>query len=104
MTDFLNRETILKMLREHCEAIAAFGVARIGLFGSFQKDQQTNESDIDLIVEFEQGKKTFSNFIELSLFLEGLFKRNVELLTRESLSPYIGPRIIKETEYVSTRN
>jgi hypothetical protein len=50
--------------------------------------------------EFEQGKKTFDNFIQLSFFLEDLFKRRVELVTTESLSPYIGPHIMSEVEYV----
>lgn len=46
------------------------------------------------------GKKTFDNFIDLSETLEELLHRRVELVTRESLSPYIGPRILDEIEYV----
>ena len=53
-------------------------------------------------MEFEQGKKTFDNFIQLSFLLEDLFKRRVELVTIESLSPYIGPHIMSEVEYVGT--
>jgi uncharacterized protein len=49
--------------------------------------QQTPESDIDLLVDFEKGQKTYDNFIELSFLLEELLGRPVELLTQESLSP-----------------
>lgn len=79
----------------------ALGVKRIGLFGSFVRGEQKNASDIDFIVEFEKDEKTFDNFMNLSFFLEALFQRRVELVTAESLSPYIGPYILKEAEYVS---
>ena len=74
---------------------------KLGLFGSFVREEQGVESDVDLLVEFEPGKKTFDNFIQLSFFLEDLFKRRVELVTSESLSPYIGPHIMNEVEYVT---
>lgn len=90
------------MLRAHNKTIAGYGARRIGLFGSFRKGSQTGESDIDLLVEFEPGKKTYSNFIGLTLYLEEILGREVELVTPESLSPYIGPAIVDEAEYVET--
>jgi predicted nucleotidyltransferase len=59
-------------------------------------------SDVDVLVEFEQDRKTFDNFIQLSFLLEDLFQRRVELVTIESLSPYIGPHILSEVEYAIT--
>ena len=64
-------------------------------------NKQNDKSDIDLIVEFEKEKKTYNNFINLTYFLEDLFKRKVELITPESISKYIKPHILKTTEYVS---
>lgn len=96
----MDREVILESLQEHRESLEGFGVSRIGLFGSFQKGQQTAGSDIDFLVEFAPGQKTFSNYLALSQFLEELFERDIELLTPESLSPYIGPHILEETDYV----
>lgn len=58
------------------------------------------ESDIDLLVEFEPGKKTFDNFIHLIFLLEDNLKRRVELVTPESLSPHLRPYLLKEVEYV----
>jgi predicted nucleotidyltransferase len=90
----------LSLIEQYQDKIKALGVKRLGLFGSFARDEQDTESDIDFLVEFHQGKKTFDNFMRLSFFLEDLFKRRVELVTAESLSPYIGPHIMDEVEYV----
>ena len=100
-TPVQTKEGTLSLIMEHQDGIKELGVKRLGLFGSFVRGEQNQESDVDLIVEFEQGKKTFDNFIRLSFLLEELFKRRVELVTPESLSPYIGPLIMKEVEYVT---
>jgi uncharacterized protein len=95
------KEEILNELRENRGALQALGIKRLGLFGSFVRGEQKNASDIDFMVEFELGRKTFDNFMALSFFLEALFQRRVELVTAEALSPHIGPYILKEAEYVS---
>jgi predicted nucleotidyltransferase len=94
------KEHILSLIQEHQSQIRNWGVRRLGLFGSFVRRQQDNDSDIDILVEFEPGRKTFDNFIQVALFLEELFARRVELVTPEALSPYIGPHILREVEYV----
>lgn len=81
--------------------IASYGIKSLGLFGSFVKDSANNESDIDLLVEFQADKKNYDNFIGLAYFLEDLFGRKVELVTSNSLSKYIRPHIEKEIEYVT---
>jgi hypothetical protein len=95
------KEHFLALLQEHHHEIRAFGVRRLGLFGSFVREQQGRESDVDILVEFEPGRKTFDTFMQLAFFLEALCGRRVELVTPESLSPYIGPHILREMEYVS---
>lgn len=94
------RENAIELIAENRARIKAFGVRQLGLFGSFVREEQNEESDIDVLVVFEPGQKTFDNFIQLSFFLEEIFGRPVELVTRESLSPYIGPRILHEVRYV----
>jgi len=93
------KEQILSLIQEHQSQIRNLGVRRLGLFGSFVRRQQDDDSDIDVLVEFESGRKTFDNFMHLALFLEELFGRRVELVTPEALSPYIGPHILREVEY-----
>ena len=90
---------LFAVLDSHQAQLKRFGVKRCGLFGSFVRDQGTPNSDIDLLVEFEPGRKTFDNFIGLVFYLEDLIERKIDLVTLESLSPYIGPHILQEVEY-----
>jgi len=93
---------VLALLRDSKPDLQRFGVSRCGVFGSFVRDTAIHDrSDVDILVAFEPDQKTFDNFIHLSFFLEELFGRTVDLITVESLSPYIGPRILDEVEYVS---
>lgn len=97
--DVLSKEHIFERLGRNREHLDHFGVRRYGLFGSYVRSEQDSDSDIDLIVDFVPGKKTFENFMNLAFFLEDLFGRRVDLVTRESLSPHIGPKILAEVEY-----
>ena len=94
------KEDLLLLIQAHRDQIEAFGVSRLGIFGSFARGKPGEKSDVDVLVEFLPGHKTFDAFIHLAFFLEDLFGRPVELVTPESLSPYIGPHILSETEYV----
>jgi uncharacterized protein len=80
--------------------IRAFGVRRLALFGSVLRNEARPDSDVDLLVEFAPGEKTFDHFMGLALFLEDLLEHRVELLTPESLSPYIGPHILRAAKDV----
>ena len=77
----MNKEEIIKLLKEHEDEIKKFGVKRIGLFGSFSRDEGTVDSDIDIVVEFEEGMATFKNFGGLAEYLENLLGRAVDILT-----------------------
>ncbi len=94
-----SRERILKLIAEQRPRLRALGVRRLGLFGSFARGERRPDSDVDLLVEFAPGQKTFDNFMQLALFLEELFHRRVELVTPESMSPYLRPYIMDEVEY-----
>ena len=95
------KRDIVSVIQENRDKIKALGVRKLGLFGSFVREEQRPESDVDVLVEFQPDQKTFDNFIQLSFFLEDILKQPVELVTTESLSPYIGPYIIEEVEDVS---
>ena len=94
------KQDIVTTILRHRAQIQALGVKRLGLFGSFVREQQTQQSDVDLLVEFNQGQKTFDHFMQLAFLLEEILQRRVELVTPDSLSPYIGPHILQEVEYV----
>ena len=95
----MDRSVIISILSLHQALLKSHGIERIGLFGSFVRNEQTASSDIDLLVQFSKGKKTLHNLVSLGDELEKLFGRNVELVTTESLSKYIGPRILNEVQY-----
>lgn len=95
------KEQLLAVIRGHGSRVREFGVRRCGVFGSFVRGNSTAHSDVDFLVEFETGKKTFDNFIRLAFFLEDILGRPVEIVTPESLSPYIGPHILREVEDVT---
>lgn len=96
-----SKDDVLTILEKHRDTIATYGVYQYGLFGSFLRNEQNNESDIDIVVEFKPNKKTFDNFINLAFYLEDILGRKVDLITKESLSPYLGPHILQEVQYVS---
>lgn len=80
--------------------IRALGVVRLALFGSVLRNQARPDSDVDVLVQFTPGAKTYEHFFALSELLESRLGRPVELVTTEALSPFIGPRIIAEAQDV----
>jgi predicted nucleotidyltransferase len=95
-----DKNEALKRLTNAGQKLTALGIKNIGLFGSFIRENQTDESDVDVLVEFLPDGYSFDHFMELSFFLEELFGRKIDLVTIEGLSPYIGPYILREVERV----
>ena len=93
---------ISTQLANNLSTVKTFGVKRIGLFGSIVRGEAKKESDIDLLVEFEEGNETFSNLMGLYFYLQDMFGRRIDLVTRGSLSPYLAPSILREVEYIET--
>ena len=91
------KEQILQTLAENSNKIKAFGVTRIGLFGSYARGDATNLSDLDFIVEFR--KKSFDSYMNLKFFLEDLFGCKVDLVIPETIKPRLRPGILKEAIY-----
>jgi len=75
-------------------------VRRLALFGSVVRGEAGPRSDIDLLVELEPEEKTYDNFLRIAELLEGILGFRVELVTREALSPFIGPHILAEAKDV----
>jgi hypothetical protein len=97
----LNRNTIIAQILRNENKIRQLGVIKLGLFGSFLTGQQNENSDIDILVEFQMDKISYDNFINLCFLLDGIFQdRKVDVVTKDSLSPYIGPKILQQVEYV----
>ena len=95
-----NREQAMERLAGCQDKVRGLGVARLAIFGSVLRGDPKADSDVDLLVQFEPGAKSYARFLALSELLEARLGRRVELVTTEALSPYIGPRILAEAQDV----
>ena len=97
-----SREDILRFLRENRDLLRdRFGVTRIGLFGSFSRGDQTEESDIDLILDLEPGAEGIHRQKEaLREFVASRFRRPVDLAREKYLRPFAKSVIVAEAIYV----
>ena len=96
----LNDKEIVNIINKNSDILRKYGVKKLELFGSYVKGEQKNDSDIDFLVEF--NKPNFENFMDLVFFLEDLFGKKVELITKGSLSPHIEPYVEKELVWSET--
>ena len=96
----LNREQAIERLAACEREVRALGVVRLALFGSVLRGQAHAESDVDLLVQFAPGAKSYDKFLALSELLEAHLGRPVEPVTTEALSPFLGPRILAEAQDV----
>jgi len=97
----LTHQNILKKIEENIGKIKTYGVKKIGLFGSFIRNEQNAESDVDILVEFEEEKKTFDNYMDLKFFLEDLFNHKVDLVVTEAIKPDLKPYILEKVKYAT---
>jgi len=65
----ITKEELIKRILEQRERLSFFGVTSIGLFGLFVRGEQTDSSDIDILVEFTPERHTFDNFMEVSFLI-----------------------------------
>lgn len=97
----MTRNQVLKLLTENLETIYSYGITRIGLFGSGVRNELTDSSDLDFLIEFTPGKKSFDNYMDIKFFLEDLFSRKVDLVIFENIKPVLKDSILKEVIYAA---
>jgi predicted nucleotidyltransferase len=91
-------EILLKLAELKPILYKEYSVKKIGLFGSYSEETQTEESDIDILVELEKpiGWKFFS----LELYLESIFQKKVDLVTKNALKEQVKSQILKQVNFV----
>jgi len=94
-----SRESILRILKRKSGDLRSFGVMRIGLFGSFARKVQRPRSDVDILVELDDGSVNFDNYMGLMFYLEGLFHRKVDLVMVQDIKPQFKDTILEEVAY-----
>ena len=83
------------------QKITEYGVKKIGLFGSFLGETNHSKSDVDILVEFRVGRKTFDNYMELKFYLEDLFRRPVDLVISDAVKSDLRPSILGSVKYAA---
>ena len=95
----LSKKEILTILTNlKIELKKRFKVKRLGLFGSYLSDEYNEISDIDILVDFDDGADLF-NFVGLSLFLEDIFKCKVDVVSKNALKEELKDEILKTVIY-----
>lgn len=96
----MTKQIILDFLSSHKEELAQkYGVTKIGLFGSYARDEQREDSDIDIAVEISNDKKTLRAFFGLKNEMECVFGKKVDLGIESTLKPIAKEYILKEIIY-----
>ena len=90
----------MRLLAANEPTLRKLGVQRLGLFGSFRRGEPKPDSDVDLYVELAPGEAIFDRFMDLGFFCEDLCGRRVEIGISNSLSPHLGPYILRDVDYV----
>jgi predicted nucleotidyltransferase len=90
-------QSILKTLSQHRHELQQVGVRKIGLFGSYSRGDQSEQSDMDFLVTFDRN--TFDSYMDTLLFLEKLFNRPVDLAIEADLKPRLRSYILDEVQY-----
>ena len=94
----LDKNALEARLREYKPILEKrYSVKKIGVFGSYAQNEQNEDSDIDLIVEFT--RPVGFQFVELKLYLEEILNRKVDLVTPNALKPQIKENILREVSY-----
>ena len=97
----MNKNTVLKRLSALKVPLMAVGVSQLGLFGSTVRGENTPNSDIDILIDFNADQETYLNFIDACTILQNAFgKIKLDVVTKKGLSPYIGETILNEVVYV----
>jgi len=100
----LTRETATRILRDHADEIRAHGVARLALFGSVLRDEARADSDVDLLVDYDEARSlSLLDISGLRLLLTDLLGREVELADRKRLKPFLKHNILSEAVEVFPR-
>ena len=95
-----DREQVLAFLRAHKDELQTrFGVTRLGLVGSYARDEARDESDIDIVVSLHSDN-TFRSFFGLLHFLQDNLQSRIDLATEASLKPQVRESILKDIRYV----
>ena len=95
----MTKDDIKRVLSANPKVLKKYKVNAIALFGSYVRNEQNENSDIDFLVEFDKGITLF-DIVMLEDTLSGILKKKVTIVSKRGLSKYIGPYILQEAETI----
>jgi predicted nucleotidyltransferase len=92
---------VADILKNHGKELnKRYGIKSNGIFGSFVRNETNEESDLDILVEFEPDANIgLLKFVEIENYLSDLLGVKVDLVEKSALKPRVGKRILKEVIY-----
>lgn len=95
----LTKNEIKNRIRNNSDILRKYHVNKIGIFGSYVKETQKPESDIDLVVDFSDSVTLFQ-YVHLVDSITGFLNQKVDLVTVDGIKPMIKEKVLKEVEWV----
>ncbi|HSG42529.1 MAG TPA: nucleotidyltransferase family protein [Anaerolineales bacterium] len=96
----MSRSSVITRIRKHRVQLEKLGVISLSLFGSVAREEETNNSDVDILVEFN-GRATFDRYMNTKFYLEDLLGCKVDLVTPNAIKPRMKPYIMQDLIHVA---
>ncbi|MFV2016189.1 MAG: nucleotidyltransferase family protein [Candidatus Heimdallarchaeota archaeon] len=90
----------IKIINQNMPNLIELGVKKVGIFGSFVTGSNDEESDLDILIEFNKDFNTYDNLLNVHFLLQKLFPQKIDLVTINGLSPYIKESVLTEVVFV----
>ena len=100
----VQKEQIITKIKSVLPQLSKLGIKKIGIFGSMKRGDARIDSDVDILIEFQKGMKSYKKLIETRTLLEITLNKKIDLVQLEGLSKYIGPKILLEVEYIEDQS
>jgi len=96
----MSRRSVITRIRKHRAQLEKLGVKSLSLFGSVAREEETKNSDLDILVEFK-GRATFDRYMDTKFYLEDLLGCKVDLVTPKAIKPRMKPYIMQDLVHVA---
>jgi predicted nucleotidyltransferase len=96
----MDRNKAIEVLKQHQDNLKQFGVKTLAIFGSVARNEAQEESDIDILIDFE-GSLTFDRYMDVKFYIEDTLNVSVDLVTWKMLKPQIKSQVEQELIYVA---
>lgn len=92
-------DDVMALMNDNMSNIEKYHIREIGVFGSFVRGEQTENSDVDVLVEFDEDSETLDNYMDLKFYLEDLFHRKVDVVIVNAIKDALKKSILESVKY-----